>query len=81
MSAYRSSSNNVLIRLIENRRHALYNNLFVGAVLVNLSKAFDYIPFYLLIAKLHVKYLDFDTVAFLHNYLRAHSQYEPIFGN
>ena len=81
MSAYTSSSNNVLIRLIENWRHALYNNLLVGAVLVNLSKAFDYIPFYLLIAKLHVKYLDFDTVAFLHNYLRTHSQYEPIFGN
>ena len=78
MSAYgsRYSMNNVLIRLIENRRHALYNNLFIGAVLVDLSKAFVCIPFNLLIAKLHVKYLDFDSVAFLHNYLRAHSQSE-----
>ena len=43
MSAYRSgySTNYVLIRLIENWRHALDNNLFTGAVSMDLSKAFD----------------------------------------
>ena len=55
MSAYRSeySTNNVLIRLIENWRHALDNNLFIGPVLMDLSKAFGRIPYYLPIAKLN----------------------------
>ena len=37
MSAYRSgyNANHVLIRLIENWRHALDNNLFIGTVLMN----------------------------------------------
>ena len=72
MSAYRSgySTNHVLIRFIENWRHALDNNLFTGAVLMNLSKAFDCLLHDLLIAKLHAYGLDFDTVTFLHNYLK-----------
>ena len=72
MSAYRSgySRNHVIIRLIENWRHALDNNLFMGAVLIDLSKAFDCIPHDLLIAKLHAYSLDFDTVTFFHNYLK-----------
>ena len=72
MSAYRSgySTNHVLIRLIENWRHALDNDFFTGAVLMDLSKAFDFIPHYLLIAKLHAHDIDIDTTAFLHNFLR-----------
>ena len=67
MSAYRSgySTNHVLIRLIENGRHALDNNIFTGAVLMELSKAFDCISHYLLIGKLPGYGLDFDTVTFL----------------
>ena len=37
---------------------------------MDLSKAFDFIPHDLLIAKLHACGLDFDTVTFLHNYLK-----------
>ena len=46
MSAYKSGyiSNHVLIRIIENWRHALASDLFTGAVLMDLSKAFDCIP-------------------------------------
>ena len=76
MSAYRSgySTNHVLIRLIENWRHALDNNLFTGTVLMDLSKAFNCIPHGLLIAKLHAYGLDFDTLMFLHNYLEHQKQ-------
>ena len=76
MSAYRSgySTSHVLIRLIENWRHALDNNLFMGAVLMDLSKAFDRIPHDFLIAKLHAYGLEFDTVTFFHNYLKHPKQ-------
>ena len=70
MPAYRSgySTNHALIRLIENRRHALDNKL------CTFSKAFDCIPHHLLIAKLHAYGLDFDTVTFLYNYLKHRKQ-------
>ena len=41
---------------------------------MDLSKAFDCIPSDLLIAKLHAYGLDFDTVTFLHNYLKHRKQ-------
>ena len=63
-----------LIRLIENWRHALDNNLFTGTALMDLSKAFDSILHDLLIAKLHAYGLDFDTVTILHNYLKHRKQ-------
>ena len=61
VSAYRSgySTNYILIRLIEIWRHTLDNNLFAGAVLMDLSKAFNCIPHDLLIAKLHAYGPDF----------------------
>ena len=76
MPAYRSgyNANHVLIRLIENWRHALDNNLFTCAVLMELSKAFDCILHDLLIAKLNAYGLDFDTKTFLHNYLKHRKQ-------
>ena len=59
--------NYVLIRLIENWRQALDNNLFTSAVLMDLSKTFDCISHDLIIAKLHAYGLDFGAVTFLHN--------------
>ena len=76
ISAYRSgyNTNHVLICLIENWRHALDKNLFTSAVLIDLSKAFAFIPHDLLAAKLHAYGLDFDTITFLHNYLKNRKQ-------
>ena len=55
IAAYRKtySSSHVPVRLIENWKKHLDNKIIVGAVLMDLSKPFDYIPHGLLIAKLH----------------------------
>ena len=54
ISAYRkgSSCHHVLLSLIEEWRNHLDNNEIVGAVIMDLSKAFDFLPHELLIAKL-----------------------------
>ena len=72
ISAYRKgySTNHVLIRLITNWKTTLDKNLFTGAVLMDLSKAFDCISHDLLIAKPDAYGLSFDTVTFLNSYLK-----------
>ena len=54
LSAYKASysTQHVLLRLIEEWETNLVNNFAVGAVLINLSKAFDCIPYDLLNTKL-----------------------------
>ena len=73
ISVYRKgmySSNHVLLRLTQNWKPALDSNLFTGAVLMHLSKAFDCIPNDLLIVKLHPYGFSFETLTFLNSYLR-----------
>ena len=70
ISAYRKrySTNHVLLRLTENRKAVLDSNLFTGAVLMDLSKAFDCIPHDLLTAKLHAYGFSFETLTYLNSY-------------
>ena len=76
ISAYRKtySSNHVLIRLIENWKKSLDSKKFVGAVLMDLSKAFDCIPHELLIAKMHAYGFEINTLVFFYSYLKNRKQ-------
>ena len=80
MSNYRAgySTNHVLIRLIENWKKALDNNLFTGTALMDLSKAYNCIPHDIIIAKLYAYGCGFDTVTFLFTYLKKRKQKVPI---
>ena len=64
ISAYRSS--HVLIRLIGNWKKSLGQKKIVGAMLINLLKAFDSMPHDLLIAKMHAYCFSIDPVTFFH---------------
>ena len=58
-----------LISLIERWRKSLDNKGYGGAVLMDLSKAFDTLNHDLLIAKLHAYGFDIKTLKLLHSYL------------
>ena len=73
ISAYRSrySSQHVCLRLIEEWRKCLDENKVVGAILMDLSKAFDCLPHDLLIAKLEAYGLDRGALKLLLSYLNS----------
>jgi len=76
ISAYRKhySSNHVLISMIEKWKQYMDNKKFVGAVLMDLSKAFDCVPHDLLIAKLHAYKFDMDALILFYSYLKNRKQ-------
>ena len=76
ISAYRQgySCHQVLLKLTENWRQHLDNNEIVGAVLMDLSKAFDCLPHELLIAKLSAYGFDKNTLKFFYSYLKERKQ-------
>ena len=76
LSAHRKnfSCQNALLRLIEQWRQHLDSNKIVGAVLMDLSKAFDCLPYDLLIAKLEAYGLDHELVKLVYSYLKDRKQ-------
>ena len=76
LAAYRKSysTQHVLVKMIEEWRENLDKNFFVGAVLTDLSKAFDCIPHDLLIAKLSAYGLSSDSLCYIYSYLKDRKQ-------
>ena len=68
------SCQNVPLRLIEQWRECLDNNKLVGAVFMDLSKAFDCLPHDLLIAKLKAYGFDRNVLKLFHSYLKDSKQ-------
>ena len=75
LSAYRPnySTQHVLLRLTEQWRNFLDCNEVVGAVIMDLSKAFVYLT----IAKLSAYGLDHNTIELIHSYLKNRKQSVP----
>ena len=61
---------NALLPMIEKWRKSLDKGETFGALLTDLSKAFDFLPQELLIAKLHVYGLDISSLKLLHSYFK-----------
>ena len=76
ISAYREAYNtqHVRIKLIEEWRKNLDNNDFIGAVLMDLSKAFDCIPHDLVIAKLAAYGFIKKMICYIYSYLKSRKQ-------
>ena len=76
LSAYRArySSQHILLRLIEGRRQCLDENKVAGAILMDLSKAFDCLPDDLLIAKLEEYGLKKQSLLLLLSHLQQRKQ-------
>ena len=76
ISAYRKghSCQNVLLKLTEEWRKNLDENKVVGALLIDLSKAFDCLPHDLLIAKLDAYGFEKETINLLLSYLTKTKQ-------
>ena len=76
ISAYRKSysTQQVLIRLLEEWREKLDKNFVVGSVLLDLSKAFDCVPHDLIIAKLAAYGIERKTLRLIYSYLKGRKQ-------
>ena len=75
------SCQSVLIKIIEDWKQALDQNKYVGAVLMDLSKAFDCLPHNLLLAKLKAYGLTDHSINLLRNYLSNRRQRVKIGNN
>ena len=76
IAAYRKAygTQNVLMRMMEEWRVKLDNDNIVGAIFMNLSKAFHCIPHDLLIAKLHAYGFDENDLVLIYSYLKRRKQ-------
>ena len=76
LSAFRKmyGCNHVLLKLVEDWKYALDRGEHVGAILMDLSKAFDYLPHRLLLSKLHAYGVSLDACSLIRNYLQGRRQ-------
>ena len=76
IAAYRKAygAQHVLVRMLEDWKTKLDNDFTVGAILMDLSKAFDCIPHDLLIAKLHAYGFNENSLVFIYSYLKRRRQ-------
>ena len=76
ISAYRKSysTQQVLIRLLEEWRERPDENFIVGALLINLSKVFYCIPHDVIIAKLAAYGNETETLRLIYSYLKSRKQ-------
>ena len=76
ISAYTKncSFQQVLIRLLHEWSEKLNNNFIVGAILMGLSKAFDCIPYELIITKLAAYEIETETPRLIYSYLKVRKQ-------
>ena len=76
VSAYRKSysSNHFLLKLIEEWKKSLDDKNIIGAVLMDLSKAFDWIPHDLLVVKLHAYVFSIDAITIIYSYMKRRKQ-------
>lgn len=83
ISAFRKgfSCQSVLLRLIEDWHRALDRGNFVGAILMDLSKAFDSMPHNLIVAKLEAYGLSDDALTLISDYLNNRKQRVKIGSN
>ena len=68
------SCQTILLKMMEDWRKALDDRKYVGAVLMDLSKAFDCMPHNLLIAKLHAYGLSNEAITLMRSYLTGRRQ-------
>ena len=82
LSAYRKaySTQHVLMRLVEEWKSKLDKGYVVGAILMDLSKAFDCVPHDLLIAKLHAYGFEIEALKYIFSYLSNRQQSTRING-
>ena len=64
----------MLLRLIESWKKQLDSSMVVGAVLMDISKAFDCIPHDLLVAKFYAYDFDISALGLIHSYLKNRFQ-------
>ena len=83
LSAYRKNyrTQHVLLRLIKNWRRCPDENKIIGAVLMNLSKAFRCLSHELFIAKLDAYGFDENTIRLVYSYLKNRKQSVKIKGS
>ena len=68
------SAQHILLTMIEKMKISRDNKQFCAAILTDLSKAFDCIPYDLFIAKLNANGYDQEALKRIHSYLRERSQ-------